>query len=404
MTSSAAWLRGDWMQTFSGRRFYPMNPRPTRSTRRHRPRAVAAVSLRRPRRPVLLGRRALRPHVEAVAPEHALAALLHDATEAYVCDVPRPLKAYLDAYRAIEDHVWAAIAIRFGLALELPAEVKQADTRILLNERAALMSRAERWPIDDTHEPLDVDDLGLGAGRRRARVWRRGSSSSRGSGHEDPRDRSRVGAVGLRRLERRDEPAASVRQDPERAAPRRAPPGRERRRRRGRDRGVPDLRDAGRPRGLPERPLVGPIRGGPRRQPARRLHPALDRPLDDLRLDEGEGRQRPRRDHRAVRRQGPGDRAQGVARAAPRDGGRRVVGARPGTDGSGSPRASSSRTTSRHSRSPSSPAAAPGRPTRPRSSSRRSSARRSRSSSSTRRAPGGACGRRPTARSPGCRS
>jgi hypothetical protein len=92
----------------------------------------------------------------AVAPEHALAALLHDATEAYVCDVPRPLKAYLDAYRAIEDQVWAAIAIRFGLALELPAEVKQADTRILLNERAALMSRAERWPIDDTHEPLDV--------------------------------------------------------------------------------------------------------------------------------------------------------------------------------------------------------------------------------------------------------
>jgi hypothetical protein len=60
-----AWNRGDWMQTYSGRRFYPMNPsRSTRSRPRHRPRAVAAVSLRRPRRPVLLGRRALRPHVE----------------------------------------------------------------------------------------------------------------------------------------------------------------------------------------------------------------------------------------------------------------------------------------------------------------------------------------------------
>jgi hypothetical protein len=157
MTSSAAWLRGDWMQTYSGRRFYPMNPRPSEID----PVDIAhALSL--------LCRYG--GHVDrfysvaehcvlmsnAVAPEHALAALLHDATEAYVCDVPRPLKAYLDAYREIEDHVWAAIAIRFGLALELPAEVKQADTRILLTERAALMPRAERWPVDDTHEALPV--------------------------------------------------------------------------------------------------------------------------------------------------------------------------------------------------------------------------------------------------------
>lgn len=151
------WHRGDWMQTYSGRRFYPLDPRPSEIE----PEDIAhALSM--------LCRYA--GHVDrfysvaehcllmsgAVAPEHALAALLHDATEAYVVDVPRPLKRYLPEYRGIEDRVWGAIAIRFGLDLEVPAEVKEADTRILLTERDALMRNAGRWSQDDTYEPLAV--------------------------------------------------------------------------------------------------------------------------------------------------------------------------------------------------------------------------------------------------------
>lgn len=156
------WLRGDWMQTHMGRRFYPLDPRANEID----PQDIAhALSLLCRYGGHVSRFYSVAEHCvlmsQAVAPEHALAALLHDATEAYVCDVPRPLKLVLPGYREIEDRVWAAVAQRFGLALELPEEVKIADTRILLTERNALMPRAERWVQDDDFTPLPVTIIGL---------------------------------------------------------------------------------------------------------------------------------------------------------------------------------------------------------------------------------------------------
>lgn len=151
------WTRGDWMQTLSGRRYYPRNPSPDDIDPGDISHALS-----------MLCRYA--GHVErfysvaehsvlmsqAVAPEHALAALLHDATEAYLVDVPRPVKRYLPEYVVLEQMAWTAICMRFGLELDLPAEVKQADTRILIPERNTLMPRAERWAVDEDFEPLPV--------------------------------------------------------------------------------------------------------------------------------------------------------------------------------------------------------------------------------------------------------
>lgn len=153
--------RGDWMQTFTGRQFYPMTPRSDEID----PADIAhALSLlcrygghvdrfySVAEHCVLMSR--------AVAPENALAALLHDATEAYVVDVPRPLKRYLPEYREIESRVWTVIAIRFGIDLALPSEVEDADTRILLTERDALMSNT-RYPwSQDGMTPLPVTVTG----------------------------------------------------------------------------------------------------------------------------------------------------------------------------------------------------------------------------------------------------
>jgi uncharacterized protein len=94
---------------------------------------------------------------QAVEPGHAAWALLHDATEAYVGDMVRPLKHHMPEYRDVEDRLMAVIAERFGLAgVTMPPEVKDADNRILLTERAALMSRTRHaWQQDDL-EPLPV--------------------------------------------------------------------------------------------------------------------------------------------------------------------------------------------------------------------------------------------------------
>lgn len=159
---SGLYARGDWMQTYSGGRYYPMDPRPEDIE----PRDIAhALSLLCRYGGHVDRFYSVAEHCvlmsEAVAPEHALYALLHDATEAYVVDVPRPLKRYLDRYRDIEALSWYAIANRFNLpSLALPVEVKDADNAILLTERDALMPRAGRWSQDDDYDPLPVTVTG----------------------------------------------------------------------------------------------------------------------------------------------------------------------------------------------------------------------------------------------------
>ncbi|WP_312299152.1 phosphohydrolase [Stutzerimonas nitrititolerans] len=74
-----------------------------------------------------------------VPPEHQLAALLHDATEAYVGDMVRPLKQVMPEYQQIEQRIWLAICERFDIAPELPECVREADMIALATERAQLM-------------------------------------------------------------------------------------------------------------------------------------------------------------------------------------------------------------------------------------------------------------------------
>ncbi len=89
------------------------------------------------------------------SPENARWGLLHDASEAYICDIPRPLKPYLENYKAIEDAVMAVVAERFGLALPMPEEVRRLDYTILANEKYQLMSPlGKTWSLPSEIEGL----------------------------------------------------------------------------------------------------------------------------------------------------------------------------------------------------------------------------------------------------------
>lgn len=137
---------GDWIQTFSGRQFYPMDPRPEEIFIED---IAHSLSLQCRYAGHCLRFYSVAEHsvhlARYVAPHNALAALLHDAGEAYLVDVPRPVKPFLAGYKAAEDQVMSAVCKRFGLPAEIPAEVHRADNRIIGDERQNMAPCAAKW-------------------------------------------------------------------------------------------------------------------------------------------------------------------------------------------------------------------------------------------------------------------
>ena len=68
----------------------------------------------------------------ALAPDHLkLDALLHDASEAYLVDLPRPIKRNIPDYKKIEAKLMVVIAQKFGFLYPMPQLVQKADEYML---------------------------------------------------------------------------------------------------------------------------------------------------------------------------------------------------------------------------------------------------------------------------------
>lgn len=133
--------KGNWMQTFTGRAYWPIDPRPeevciediahslsmlcryTGHCRRFYSVAEHSVNVSR-----------------LVPPECAFPGLMHDATEAYVNDIARPLKPSLKNYQEIEKLNWEAICKTFSLPVQLPYEIHVMDKRVCQDEKLELMA------------------------------------------------------------------------------------------------------------------------------------------------------------------------------------------------------------------------------------------------------------------------
>lgn len=93
-----------------------------------------------------------------VSPENAMTALLHDASEAYLSDIARPVKqqpGFGEVYKEAENLLMEAIAERFGITWPVPEEVHYADNLLLVTEARDLMHGTADWsPEYRAIEPL----------------------------------------------------------------------------------------------------------------------------------------------------------------------------------------------------------------------------------------------------------
>jgi hypothetical protein len=93
--------------------------------------------------------------------EDVFAALMHDASEAYLGDMPHPIKHRSPlgaAFREAEKNLEEAILDRFAIKRDVPA-VKPADRALLATERRAFMVETWDWPELAGVQPLEDFEL-----------------------------------------------------------------------------------------------------------------------------------------------------------------------------------------------------------------------------------------------------
>jgi hypothetical protein len=157
---------GPYIQTVSGRRFNPLDPDPGEVDIGDIARALSHQCRFGGNYRIYYS---VGQHSCAVADliaerggdvEAQLWALLHDASEAYLVDLPHPLKHRSELgrlYAEAEDRLQAAICERFGLPVEPPALLKEVDRALLATERRAVAQVAWDWPELDGVEPLELE-------------------------------------------------------------------------------------------------------------------------------------------------------------------------------------------------------------------------------------------------------
>jgi 5'-deoxynucleotidase YfbR-like HD superfamily hydrolase len=131
--------RGDFFFTASGVQFWPLDPRPEEIRIEDIAHGLAHVCRwgghSRSHFSVAQHSILVASHLP---PGLKLQGLLHDATEAYLGDMIRPLKRNMEAFREAEYRLWMVIAEKWNLPLECDPAVKEADERALETERQDL--------------------------------------------------------------------------------------------------------------------------------------------------------------------------------------------------------------------------------------------------------------------------
>lgn len=139
---------GQFIQTFTGGRFYPFDPQADEVFITD---IAHALSLQcrfggHCNRFYSVAEHSVRVSdylLEISTTDNAKIGLLHDASEAYLIDLPRPLKEnreFGEIYRNAEHKIEAVIAEKFKIVHPWPELVKRADNTVLATEKRDLMA------------------------------------------------------------------------------------------------------------------------------------------------------------------------------------------------------------------------------------------------------------------------
>lgn len=152
-----------WIQTYSGRRFCPTNPNPEAIVIQDIAHALSMQCRFSGHTSYFYSVAQHSVGVSYLCDEQdALWGLLHDASEAYLVDIPNPLKrsGQFDPYLKFENQMMSAVCKRFGLSESEPDSVRRADKMMLNIEANQLMSPLrEDWVHPKQQSLFKIDPL-----------------------------------------------------------------------------------------------------------------------------------------------------------------------------------------------------------------------------------------------------
>ncbi len=164
----------EWVHTFTGKKVYPLDPTPDTICIEDIAHALSLQCRFTGHCQYLysVGQHSLLVsllvnQMEGTTAIDELWGLLHDASEAYLIDVARPVK-HTEAfwlYRMAEKQLMEVICGKFGLVGEMPECVHKADQMALSIEAHQLMRDVSEWNLEKPDEryrispqaPIDVE-------------------------------------------------------------------------------------------------------------------------------------------------------------------------------------------------------------------------------------------------------
>jgi len=161
---------GDWFQSFTGKKIYPLDFRPEDVDIQDIAHALGHLCRFNGHTRVFYSvaqHSCLCSHL--VPANQALDALMHDASEAYLCDMVRPLKKFaafngiegVTSFRDVEDRIMTTIAKKYGIHFPFTPEIHRADNVALVTEARDLMgvNALLAWNYADKPAPFEIIPL-----------------------------------------------------------------------------------------------------------------------------------------------------------------------------------------------------------------------------------------------------
>lgn len=148
---------GHWITTYTGKKFHFLDPQPEEINIAD---IAHALSLTcrfggQCKKFYSVAEHSIRTS-EIVSERFKLLALLHDASEAYMPDLPRPIKASIPEFKVMERVILVAVWKEFrvvGWFDSYDTVIKEADDTLLATEARDLMANMDGWA--ELPKPLD---------------------------------------------------------------------------------------------------------------------------------------------------------------------------------------------------------------------------------------------------------